>query len=66
MKQVNIKIIENYLTTLPDSAADQVIMFVSYLNYVQDIDCEYTYPDERRVIDQYRDTPADLLDWDKV
>jgi hypothetical protein len=66
MKQANIKTIENYLTSLPDSAAEQVITFVSYLNYLQNIDCEYPYPDERRTIGQYHHTPDALLDWEKV
>ena len=66
MKQTNIETIESYLTTLPDSAAEQVVMFVSYLNYVKDIDCEYPYPDEQRVISQYRNLPDTLLDWEKV
>ena len=66
MKQVNIKTIENYLSTLPDSAVEQVVMFVSYLNYLQNIDCEYPYPDEQRVISQYRKESAVPLDWEAV
>ena len=66
MEQANIKTIENYLSTLPDSAAPQVVSFVSYLNYLQNIDCEYPYPDEKKVIDQFRKTPSVPLDWDTV
>ena len=66
MKQTNIKTIENYLINLPDSAAEQVITFVSYLNYMLNIDSEYPYPDEQRAIDQYQNTPDALLDWEKV
>jgi hypothetical protein len=66
MRQASIKTIENYLTNLPDSAMEQVITFVSYLNYLQDIDCGYPYPDERYSIDQYRNTPDTILDWENV
>ena len=66
MEKANIKTIENYLTALPDSAAEQIITFVSYLSYLQNIDCEYPYPDEQRVIDQYRNSDVPLMDWKKV
>ena len=35
MKEANIKTIEQYLKSLPDSVAEQVIAFVSYLNYIK-------------------------------
>ena len=66
MKQANIKTIENYLVSLPDSVAEQVVTFVSYLSYMQNLDCSYPYPDERKVIDQYRKTPDVTMDWDKI
>ena len=66
MKQANINTIKNYLATLPDSAAEQVITFVSYLNYLKNIDCGYPYPDEQRTIDQYRNAPDTLMDWDRI
>ena len=66
MKQANIKSIENYLISLPDSVAEQVITFVSYLNYLQNLDCEYPYPDELKVIDQYRKNPETPMDWESV
>ena len=66
MEKANIKTIENYLLMLPDSAAEQVITFVSYLNYLQNIDSEYPYPDELRAIEQYRKVSESPLDWEKV
>ena len=61
-----MKTIESYLATLPDSAVEQVVMFASYLNYLQNIDCGYPYPDEYRVIEQYRKLPVTPLDWEEV
>jgi hypothetical protein len=66
MEQASIKTVEKYLVTLPDSALEQVVTFVSYLNYLQNIDCEYPYPDEQRAIDQYRKMPDVALDWETV
>jgi len=66
MKQANIEAIENYLTLLPDSVTDQVVAFVSYLNYMQNLDCAFPYPDEKKVIDQYRKTPDAVMDWEAV
>ena len=66
MKQANIKTIENYLLSLPDSAVEQVVAFVGYLNYIQNLDCEYSLPDEQQAINQYRNNPADIIDWDTV
>jgi len=66
MKQANIKTIENYLLSLPDSVAEQVVAFVSYLNYMQNLDCEYPYPDEQKAIEQYRKNPSAAADWETV
>ena len=66
MKQANIKTIENYLISLPDSVTEQIVTFVSYLNYLQNLDCEYPYPDEKKVIDQYRNDSIATLDWEAV
>ena len=66
MKQANIKTIEDYLISLPDSVADQVVSFVSYLNYMQNLDCAFPYPDEKKAIDQYRKTPDAVMDWEAV
>jgi len=66
MKQANIRTIENYLMSLPDSAAEQVVAFVSYLNYMQNLDCAFPYPDEQKVIDKYRKDPDAVMDWEAV
>ena len=66
MKQVNIETIENYLKSLPDSVTEQVVTFVSYLNYMQNLECAYPYPDEQKVIDQYRSSPDATQDWEAV
>ena len=54
MQKTKIKVIEKYLVSLPDSASEQVVAFVSYLNYMKNIDSGYPYPDERAVIERYR------------
>ena len=66
MKQANIETIEKYLISLPDSVTEQVVTFVSYLNYLQNLDCEYPYPDEQKIIEQYRKNPDAVLDWEAV
>jgi len=66
MKQANIQTIENYLLSLPDSVTEQVVAFVSYLNYMQNLDCEYPYPDEQKTIEQYRRNPSAVMDWETV
>ena len=66
MKQANIKTIENYLISLPDSVAEQVVTYVSYLNYMQNLDCALPYPDEQKTIDQYRKNASAFLDWETV
>ena len=45
MQKEKIRTIEKYLTSLPDFAAEQVIAFVSYLNYMKNIDSNYPYPE---------------------
>jgi hypothetical protein len=54
MQKAKIKTIEKYLTSLPDFASEQVVAFVSYLNYMKNVDSEYPYPDEHVSIKQYR------------
>ena len=66
MKQANIETIDNYLKSLPDSVTEQVVTFVSYLNYIQDLDCAYPYPDEQKVIDQYRKDSVAPINWDAL
>ena len=66
VQKAKIKTIEKYLTSLPDSASEQVVAFVSYLNYMRNIDSDYPYPDERVAIEQYRQKTDKLLDWDVI
>ena len=66
MQKTKIKVIEKYLVSLPDSALDQVVAFVSYLNYMKDIDSGYPYPDEYATIKQYNKKRDKLLAWDAV
>lgn len=66
MQKEKIRTIEKYLTSLPDSAAEQVITFVSYLNYMKNIDNDYPYPDEYAAIKQYRKKKDKLFDWDDI
>ncbi|MDR1452437.1 MAG: hypothetical protein LBJ25_00470 [Candidatus Margulisbacteria bacterium] len=67
MQRTKIKTIEKYLTRLPDSAVEQVIAFVSYLNFMKNVESEYPYPDERAAIEQYRSEKTNkVLDWDTV
>ena len=66
MQKTKIKTIEKYLAALPDSASEQVVAFVSYLNYMKNIDSDYPYPDERAAINQYRQKKDKLSDWDAV
>ena len=66
MQEAKIKVIEKYLSSLPDSASEQVIAFVRYLNYMKNIDSDYPYPDERAAIEQYRQKQDNLSDWDAV
>jgi hypothetical protein len=66
MQKAKIKVIEKYLISLPDSASEQVISFVSYLNYMKNINNEYPYPDELAVIKQYRQEEDKLFDWDNI
>ena len=66
MQKTKIKVIEKYLVSLPDSALDQVVAFVSYLNYMKDIDSDYPYPDEYAAIKQYNKKKDKLWDWDDV
>ena len=66
MKKSKIKDIEKYLLDLPDSAASQVIAFVSYLNFMKNVNSEYPYPDEYAEIKQYRLKKDKLSDWDAV
>ena len=66
MQKAKIKVIEKYLTSLPDSATEQVVAFVSYLNYMKNIESEYPYPDEYAVIKQYRQKKEKLFAWDNI
>ena len=66
MQKAKIKVIEKYLASLPDTASEQVVAFVSYLNYMKDIDSDYPYPDERAAIEHYRQKKEKLSDWDAV
>jgi len=66
VQKAKIKAIEKYLVSLPDSATEQVVAFVSYLNYMKNIDSEYPYPDERAVIEQYRQKKDKLYAWDDI
>ena len=66
MQKTKIKVIEKYLVSLPDSALEQVVTFVSYLNYMKNIDSDHPYPDERAAIEQYRKKKDKLWDWDTV
>jgi len=66
MQKAKIKVIEKYLTSLPDSASEQVVAFVSYLNYMKNTDSEYPYPDEQVTIKQYRQETDKLFDWDDI
>jgi hypothetical protein len=66
MQKTKIKTIEKYLTQLPDSAGEQVIAFVSYLNFMKNVDSEYPYPDEQAAIEQYRKKPDKMYVWDTV
>ena len=66
MQKAKIKKIEKYLTSLPDSASEQVVAFVSYLNYMKNIDSDYPYPDERAAIEQYRKKKDKMSGWDTI
>jgi len=66
MQKASIKKIEKYLTSLPDSALEQVIAFVSYLNYMKNIDSDHPYPDENAVIKQYRQKKDRIYNWDEI
>jgi len=66
MQKARIKTIEKYLTSLPDSASEQVVAFVSFLNYMKNVDSEYPYPDEYAAIKQYRQKKDNLFSWDAV
>jgi hypothetical protein len=66
MQKAKIKVIEKYLASLPDSASEQVVAFVSYLNFMQNIDSDYPYPDELAAIARYRQGKSKLSDWDDV
>jgi len=66
VQKTKIKTIEKYLTSLPDSASEQVVAFVSYLNYMKNIDSEFPYPDEYAAIKQYRQKKDKLFSWDAV
>ncbi|GHV13516.1 hypothetical protein AGMMS49938_08210 [Fibrobacterales bacterium] len=65
MQAATIKKIENYLTALPDSAEEQIISFVGYLNYVKE-NLDYPYSDEKQSIEQYKNGRETILDWDSV
>jgi hypothetical protein len=66
VQDVKIKTIEKYLVPLPDSAVDQVISFVSYLNFMQNIENDYPYPDEQFALEEYHKNPGKLSSWDAV
>jgi hypothetical protein len=66
MQKTNIKKIEKYLTSLPDSALEHVVAFVSYLNYMKNIDSDYPYPDENAAIKQYRLKKGKIHNWDEI
>ncbi|GBR72539.1 hypothetical protein NO1_0050 [Candidatus Termititenax aidoneus] len=66
MQKTKIKTIEKYLTRLPDSAVEQVITFISYLNFMKDVESEYPYPDEQAAIEQYRKKPGKMFVWDTI
>ena len=66
MQKAKIKTIEKYLVSLPDSASEQVVAFVSYLNYMKNIDSDYPYPDESEAIEQYRQKKDKLSDWNTI
>lgn len=66
MQKARIKDIEKHLLALPESALGQVLAFVSYLNFMKDIDSEYPYPDEHATIKQYRKKKDKLFTWDAV
>lgn len=66
MQKTNIKRIEKYLSKLPDSAGEQVIAFVSYLNFMKNVDSDYPYPDEKAVIDLYRKAPQKTYSWNDI
>jgi len=66
MQKTKIKTIEKYLTSLPDSASEHVVAFVSYLSYMKNVDSEFPYPDEYAAIKQYRQKKDKLNSWDDV
>ena len=66
MQKAKIKVIEKYLVSLPDTASEQVVAFVSYLNYMKNINSDLPYPDERAAIKQYRQKKDKLSDWGAV
>ena len=66
MRKTKIRVIEKYLASLPDSASEQVVAFVSYLNYMKNIDSGYPYPDEYAVIKQYRQKKDKLFAWNDI
>jgi len=66
MQKAKIKTIEKYLTLLPDSSLDQVISFVSYLNFMKDIESDYPYPDEKASIEQYCRDKGKTFSWNEI
>lgn len=65
MKQTKIRKIEQYLSKLPDSTENQVIAFLGYLNYMNNIDIDYPYPDELAALKAFEKDPK-TYSWDKV
>ena len=65
MKQTKIKKIERYLNELPDSVEEQVIAFLGYLNYMNQINSEYPYPDELASLTAFKNDPK-TYDWKEV
>lgn len=66
MQDAKIKAIEEYLVPLPDSAVEQVMSFVRYLTFMQDMESDYPHPDERIALEEYRKAPGELSLWDDV
>lgn len=54
MKKSQIKKITKYLIKTPDKFESQIINFIGYLAYINNIDSEFPYPDEKKSIDNYK------------
>ncbi len=65
MQQAQITRIDKYLSKLPDSTENEVLAFLGYLNYINNVDTENILPDEKASLEAFNND-SDTYSWNQV